>query len=180
VAGEESTGKQLAGDALAAVVAGLWAAGAMNRTTTAFYKRQSEASRRREEEVSEGVAYAVVIQKAAALVGREVEPDRAERLGEAFHYAMGALLAPGYVVLRRQTGLRPVAAGLTLGLTVSVIVDEVANPLLGFTAPPRAYPLATHLRGLAGHVVYGLTVAGLFEVMTGPAAASRRKAARSG
>ncbi|WP_143427005.1 DUF1440 domain-containing protein [Georgenia soli] len=151
----------------------------MNRTTTAFYERQSEASRRREE-ASEGVAYAVVIQKAVALVGREVEPERAERLGEAFHYATGAVLAPGYVVLRRRLGLRPVTAGLAYGLSVAVVVDEVANPLLGFTAPPRAYPFATHLRGLAGHVVYGLTVAGLFEVMTGPAAASRRKAARSG
>ena len=180
VAVNDLTGKQLAGDVVAAVVAGLWAAGAMNWTTTAFYERQSEASRRREEEVSEGVAYAVVIQKAAALVDREVEPERAERLGEVFHYAMGAVLAPGYLVLRRGAGLRPVPAGLALGLSVSVVVDEVANPLLGFTAPPRAYPLATHLRGLAGHVVYGLTVAGLVEVMTGPAAASRRKAARSG
>jgi len=164
----------------ASFLAGIGAAWVMNRATTAFYERQSEASKRREEEVGEGVAYAVVVQKAAALVGREVEPDRAERLGEAFHYAMGAVLAPGYVLLRRRFGLPPVTAGLAFGLSVSVVVDEVANPLMGFTAPPQAYPLVTHLRGVVGHVVFGLTMAGLFELMTVPAAASRRKAARSG
>lgn len=172
--------RRLTRDAVATVVAGTGAAWAMNRATTAIYERQSQASRRREEAVSEGVAYAVVVQKVAALAGLEVAPDRAERLGEGFHYAMGAVLAPGYGMLRRRFGLRPLTAGLAWGLTVSVVVDEVANPLLGFAAPPHAYPLVTHVRGVVGHVVYGVTLAALLEVLTGPAAASRRKAARSG
>jgi Protein of unknown function (DUF1440) len=180
VAGGSRTGSWSARDAVATVVAGIGAAWVMNRATTAIYERQSEASRRREEEVGEGVAYAVVVRRVAGLVGHEIAPARAERLGEAFHYAMGAVLAPGYVLLRRRFGLPPVTAGLAFGLSVSVVVDELANPLLGFTAPPQSYPLVTHVRGIAGHVVFGLTMAGLFEVMTGPAAASRRKAARSG
>ncbi len=150
-------------DAAATVVAGVGASWVMNQVTTAFRARQSPGSRRREEEASGDVAYAALMQQAAALVGRRLDPGPAEGLGLAFHYAMGTVLVPGYVLLRRRLGLRPVTAGLTLGLSVSVLVDEVANPLVGSAAPPRAYPLVTHLRGLAGHVAYGLAVPVLFE-----------------
>ncbi len=150
-------------DAVATVVAGLGAAWVMNQTTTAFRAHQSEESRRREEEASGEVAYAALVRRAAALVGQDVDPDRAERLGVSFHYAMGIALVPGYVLLRRGLGLAPLGAGLTLGLSVSLLVDEVANPLVGSAAPPRAYPLVTHLRGLAGHVAYGVAVPVLFE-----------------
>lgn len=153
----------LAQDAAATVVAGLGAAWVMNRTTTAIQARQSEESRRRERRASGDVAYAALVQQAAGLVGRRLAPGRAEVLGLAFHYAMGVVLVPGYVVLRRRVGLRPVTAGLALGLSVSVLVDEVANPLLGSAAPPQAYPLVTHLRGLAGHIAYGLAVPALYE-----------------
>ncbi len=50
------------------------------------------------------------------------------------------------------------------GATLSLVVDEGLNPLLGFTARPSAYPVATHLRGLAGHLVYGLALAGTTEL----------------
>ncbi|MEE6296258.1 DUF1440 domain-containing protein [Georgenia wangjunii] len=150
-------------DAAATVIAGTGAAWAMNRVTTAFYERQSPESKRREREASSDVAYAVVVQKAASLVGKSLERDSAERLGLGFHYAVGVALVPGYVVLRRVIGLRPLAAGLALGLSASVLVDEVANPVLGSSAPPTDYPLVTHLRGLAGHVAFGLAVPVLFE-----------------
>lgn len=162
---------RLAQDVAATVVAGVGASWVMNRATTAFQARQSAESRRREKEASGDVAYAALVQQAAALVGRRLDPGAAEGLGLAFHYAMGTALVPGYVLLRRRLGLRPVSAGLTLALSVSVLVDEVANPLVGSAAPPRAYPLVTHLRGLTGHVAYGLAVPVLFE---GTAAAVRR------
>src|SRR5690606_16106211 len=130
-------------DAAATVVAGVGASWVMNRTTTACQSRQSAESRRREEEASSDVAYAALVQQAAGLVARRLSQGAAERLGLASHYAMGTVLVPGYVLLRRRLGLRPVAAGLTLGLSVSVVVvDEVANPLVGSAAPPQDYPLA--------------------------------------
>ncbi|PYG01723.1 hypothetical protein SAMN05216184_101187 [Georgenia satyanarayanai] len=153
-------------DAAATVVAGVGASWVMNRATTAFQARQSAESRRREEEASSDVAYAALVQQAAALVGGRLDPGTAERLGLAFHYAMGTALVPGYVLLRRRLGLRPVPAGLVLGLSVSVVVDEVANPLVGSAAPPGDYPLASHLRGLVGHVAFGLAVPVLFEATT--------------
>jgi hypothetical protein len=46
---------------------------------------------------------------------------------------------------------------------MSLIADEMMTPALGFSAPNRAYPLATHLRGFAGHLVFGLAVAAVTE-----------------
>jgi hypothetical protein len=40
-----------------------------------------------------------------------------------------------------------------------LLIDEGLKPLLGFSAPNRAYPLVTHLRGFVAHLVYGLGVA---------------------
>ncbi len=42
---------------------------------------------------------------------------------------------------------------------MSLVVDEGMTPLLGFSAWNRAYPLATHLRGFAAHLAFGLGVA---------------------
>jgi hypothetical protein len=46
---------------------------------------------------------------------------------------------------------------------MSLIVDEGLTPALRFSAPNRAYPLATHLRGFVAHLAYGLTVAAVTE-----------------
>jgi membrane-bound metal-dependent hydrolase YbcI (DUF457 family) len=66
-------------------------------------------------------------------------------------------------VLRRTTGLNPVAAGLATGAAMSVIVDELMTPAFGFSAPNLDYPLATHARGFAVHLVFGLAAAAVFE-----------------
>lgn len=59
--------------------------------------------------------------------------------------------------------MRPLWAGAATGRSMALIIDEVANPVLGITAPPQAYPVVIRLRGLAGHLVYGLSVAALVE-----------------
>lgn len=46
---------------------------------------------------------------------------------------------------------------------MSLVADELIAPTLGFTAPNRAYPLATRLRGVAAHLVFGLAVAATTE-----------------
>ena len=67
------------------------------------------------------------------------------------------------MVLRRRFGMSSFGAGAACGLSMSILVDEIGNPLLGFTPPPQKYPLVSHLRGFAGHLVYGLGVAALVE-----------------
>ena len=46
---------------------------------------------------------------------------------------------------------------------MSLVADEGMTPALGFSAPNRSYPLATHLRGFAAHLAFGLGVAAVTE-----------------
>lgn len=81
-----------------------------------------------------------------------------------FHYGLAVSWAPVYAYLRRRrSGLRPVPAGLVMGTAMSLVADETITPALGFSAPNRAYPLSTHLRGLAAHLAFGLAVAAVTE-----------------
>jgi hypothetical protein len=82
-----------------------------------------------------------------------------------FHYGLGMSWGPPYTLLRRETNLGPVSAGLLVGAAMSLLVDEGMTPLLGFSAPNRDYPLVTHLRGVAAHLAFGLGVAGTAETL---------------
>ncbi len=62
--------------------------------------------------------------------------------------AVAALLA--------ARGVPPVTAGIATGAGALVLVDELA--LSAVLPPPTAYPVASHLRGVAGHLALGATV----------------------
>ncbi|HEV2088068.1 MAG TPA: DUF1440 domain-containing protein [Cryptosporangiaceae bacterium] len=155
-------GTGLVKDAVVAGVAGYGATKVMSKATTLLYERQSEEAKKKEQQVSYGVAYTVAATKAAKLVGVELSEQAASKAGTLLHYGLGLGWAPLYLLLRKR-GVSPFGAGVAAGLSMSLIVDEVANPLLGLTPPPQAYPVATHLRGLAGHLVYGLSLAAMAE-----------------
>ena len=61
--------------------------------------------------------------------------------------------------------MQPLAAGALTGASLSLIVDEVLAPALGFSAPNRDYPALTHVRGLLNHLAYGAAVAVTAEVL---------------
>lgn len=150
-------------DAALVGVAGFGASKVMGKATTFMYERTTDEAKQEEEEASYGVAYNVAAKRTAALVGKELSQEQASKGGMALHYALALGWVPVYMVARRRFGMTPFGAGAASGLSMAVLVDEIANPLLGFTPPPGEYPLVSHLRGLAGHLVYGLAVAGLVE-----------------
>ncbi len=124
-----------------------------------LYELESEQDRKREDAARPGAPYAIAARKAADLAGLTLTDEQHEQLALAFHYGLAIQWAPLYPLLRRRTSLGPVSAGLATGAAMSLIADEMMTPALGFSAPNRAYPLATHLRGFAGHLVFGLAVA---------------------
>ena len=63
------------------------------------------------------------------------------------------------------SALGPVAAGLVTGASQSLLLDELITPAIGASAPNRAYPASTHLRGLAAHLAYGLGIAAVTETV---------------
>jgi hypothetical protein len=164
--------RELVTDAALVGVAGYGASKVMGKATTFMYEQQTDAAKKQEEDASYGVAYNVAAKKTAALAGKELTDEQASKAGMALHYTLSFGWVPVYMVLRRRFGMTPFGAGAASGLSMALLVDEIGNPLLGFTPPPQKYPLVSHLRGVAGHLVYGLGVAALVEA--GWKAAGRR------
>lgn len=146
-------------DAAVATGAGLLGAKVMSPATSKLYELQTEEAKKKETEVSYGTAYNVAAKKTAGLVGVELGEEQVTKAGTALHYALGVAWAPLYMWLRRSRRWSPWGAGMAAGASMYLLVDEVANPLFKFAPPPQKYPLVTHLRGLAGHFVYGLGLA---------------------
>jgi hypothetical protein len=161
--GETVERRQLLSDAAVVGVAGFGAAKVMGTATTFLYEHQTDEAKQQEEDVSYGVAYNVAAKKMAALAGKELADRQAARVGMAIHYALSIAWVPVYMLLRRRYGMSVAGAAAASGLSMAVLVDEVGNPLLRLTPAPQKYPLVTHLRGVAGHLVYGFGSAALVE-----------------
>lgn len=129
---------------------------AMTPVTTLLYKQASEAVRARERAAQEEPANEVAARKMAAAIGVQLSPRQQQAGGVVLHWGIGLGWGIVTALLRRATRLNPVATGLLSGFAVFALVDEGANAAFGFSAPPSAYPAATHLRGLVGHLVYGV------------------------
>ncbi len=129
----------------------------------AFQRLEPEEDREREQHVRPGPPYVVAARKMAGSVGVELEDEKAQKAGMALHYLLPISWAPVYMALRRRTGMRPLTAGLASGAAMSLIVDEGMTPLLGFSAPNKAYPASTHVRGFVAHLVFGVAVATVVE-----------------
>jgi hypothetical protein len=154
--------------------AGFAATKVMDQVTTAFQERQSESSRRRERELQEEPAYTKAAERLAQLEGRQLDPQRAEQLGQGLHLGLGisgGILA-GILAAR---GMNPIGAGILIGLGIWLVVDEGANAVLGLTPPAPAYPRETHIRGLVGHIAYGGALGALLGLGTLVFARKRNK-----
>ena len=139
----------------------------MERASMTLYEWESEEARRQEDAVRPGPPYELAARKITGLLGLNLSDRQIQTVGTVlFHYGLGMSWGPVYTWLRRRTGLHPVAVGLGTGAAMSLIVDEGLTPVLGFSAPNRAYPLVTHLRGVLAHLVFALGVAATAETIT--------------
>ena len=137
--------------------AGLAATAANGIMQDALYRATPRSVRRQEERVRPAPSSQMAAEKIAESFGRPLDKDRRKPAGTAVHYALGAGWGAVYTLLRRR-GADPVAASLLTGASLALIVDEGLAPALGFSAPNRAYPALTHVRGFANHLAYGAAV----------------------
>lgn len=72
--------------------------------------------------------------------------------GMVFHYVFGVGWGPVYCLMRHTAGMGSLGAGVAAGMSMSINLDELVTP-------------AAHVRGLLGHLVYGLALAGTAEVL---------------
>ena len=142
--------------------AGYVAGQVMDKATTWFYGRQSDASKERENQLLPEGAPMTSARKLAALVGAEPTDEQAGQIATALHQTLGQGYGVAAAALTRR-GTPPLAAGLAAGMGGLLLVDELANSLF-FTPPPQAYPAESHLRGLVGHLTFGAVLGVLLAV----------------
>jgi hypothetical protein len=147
---------------LVGAAAGYLAGQVMDKATTWFYERQSDASKQRENRLLPEGAPMASARRLAGLVGAEPTDEQAGQLAAALHQCLGQLYGVVAAALARR-GVAPVTAGLATGAGGFLVVDELANSLF-FTPPPQAYPVESHLRGVVGHLVFGATLGVLLAV----------------
>ena len=159
-------------DAALAAVAGYVATKVMEPVSMKLYELEPAAARNKEDAIRPGPPPRVAAQKIAEVLGRALSDEQLERASLGLHYGLALSWAPLYPLLRRRTRWSPAVAGLATGAAMSLIADELMTPAFGFSAANLDYPLVTHARGFAAHLVFGVVVAATFEV--GWAIARRR------
>lgn len=70
-----------------------------------------------------------------------------------------------YALLRRRAPLLRKALGLPFGVLFALVGDEIMNQVMGLTAPPKAWPIDAHFRGLVGHVAYAAAAEGTLRAL---------------
>ncbi len=135
----------------------------MDKATGWFLERQSEASRRREEEIAPGGTPELAGKKLARLVGGGATDAEAARIGLFVYGALRLAYGIGAAALVRA-GIPPMRAAIMTGAAAFLVVDEGVNSTL-FTPPPQAYPIESHLRGVVGHIAYGVAAGAMLAVV---------------
>jgi hypothetical protein len=144
----------------------------MDQATSWYLERQSEVSRRREEEIARGGTPELIGKKLARLVGRDdVTDEAAFKIASVVHRSLGMTYGMAAAALTRK-GVMPLAAGVATGAAAFVVVDEAFLSAF-FTPPPWAYPFESHLRGVVGHLGYGVAAGALLSAARWLGAMSR-------
>ena len=84
------------------------------------------------------------------VAGRDLSNDSAQRVGVALHRTLGMSYGMAASLLVGR-GVRPLWAGLVMGLAAFALVDE-GTSISTFSD----YPMESHMRGVVGHSTYGL------------------------
>jgi hypothetical protein len=83
--------------------------------------------------------------------------------GQLVHLAFGSAWGGAYGLV---AGTLPRAGtlkgGLTFGLLVWLVSDDILLPAFRLSAWPHHYPVKNHIYAIAAHAVYGAAVAGVF------------------
>ncbi len=147
----------LTADLIKGSVAGAVATLVLDQVTNFMYQRENSRDRQAEDRARRGrTAYETAADKIAAAFGRQLDEQQRKRLGAIVHWALGISAGAAYATYgRRHPSLRR-AWGAAFGTAFWASVDEGLVSLAGLTPPPSAFPAVTHLRGLAGHVAFGV------------------------
>jgi hypothetical protein len=88
------------------------------------------------------------------------------KAGPIVHYAFGTAMGALYGLTSEYFPEASAGFGTLFGTLLFALADETAVPLAGFSAGPTHYPVSSHLRALASHVVYGASAEAVRSTLT--------------
>ncbi len=146
----------------AGIAAGLVASAAM----AAF---QSQASKLLPDEGSKDEPATVkAADRASEVVTGEAVPEPyREPAGQAVHYVTGAVLGGIYGLITEYKPEASAGFGSAYGVVTSALLDEGAVPAAGLGPALGDAPVATHVYGVAAHLVYGVVLEGVRWLIAG-------------
>lgn len=146
-------------DAAVGLIAGLIATKVYGLAQEPLQRPMPERVKQREERLRPEPSSRVAARKLAQGLGYRLDGPQLDLATTALHYGVGMAWGPLYGFLRRRAGMAPLGAGFVTGTALSLVLDEALVPALGFSAPNREFPAATHIRGFVNHLVFGAAVA---------------------
>lgn len=147
----------VAGDLARGALAGAAAWCVMDQVLRALYDRESPRVRARESAARGGVpALERVAESGAEQVGVRLSGRERRAGGTVMQWTTAIAAGALYGALRGRVPGASAGRGLAYGAAFSLVVDEGAVPLLGFSPGPRSFPWQTHARGVVGHLVFGV------------------------
>jgi hypothetical protein len=157
------------GQAIRGAMAGAAATWVMDLVTTGIYSQQSEAVTARETAARPRgqPSAANLVDLVTGRLGIALNREQRDAAIQAAHYALGVVPGVLYAIFRNRLPLLGAARGLVYGAVLFAVNDEYLNTRLGLAAPPEAYPMETHLRGLVGHLVLGVATDAGIDVLGG-------------
>jgi hypothetical protein len=104
---------------------------------------------------------------AEPVVGRLLTRREKEVGGSVMHHLFGATVGALYGAAAEKDRSVTNAAGISYGITVWLVADEIGMHAAGFATKPTDYPLSRHAAALATHIVFGLTVEAVRRALRG-------------
>ena len=137
-------------------VAGAVATAVMDLAVRYLAEKEDPAARRQERRARGGKPPSrAAAEQVARSAGAELGPREERAAGRALHWAAGITAGALYAALRPRFAGFDLGRGVGFGTGFWLLIDETVVPMLGLTAGPGAFPWQSHVRGFAGHVVFG-------------------------
>jgi len=154
-------------NALMGAASGLAASWVMERAQAKIMSVGDGETKRREKEAQDDLEPATVkaAERVATISGTAIPRERMGVASQAVHYATGAAFGAIFGLFGRRVSSPILLAGALYGAMVWLFNDEALVPVLGLSRKPWEYPVSTHAKGLASHLVYGAATGAGFKLM---------------
>lgn len=151
-------------------IAGATAAWTMNQfqalLSKATERRQHGARSSDQSQDSEDATMRAADRIAQRIHFRPLTHEEKAKAGPVVHYAFGTAMGALYGVTAEYFPEARAGFGTIFGALLFALADETAVPLAGFSGGPTKYPVSSHLRALASHVVYGASAEAVRATLT--------------